>query len=985
MAGSFNYVSFFFLFTVNCFKVRFLIFLLLYVASYPGTASDIVNVFALNSRIIVVHFDDGYVEYHGKGQSRQMDRVISEPLDVIEAENLQNYMISSSSGYYASERFPLKLERKSKGMEFTWLCQGWSQSTGCLNTSPDHVKEHWVYLYLPEPLEMDQIYTVTSGNIAGNGDAWEVDFSLSGNRTEAIHVNLVGYDPRAPQKYGYVYHWSGTGGGIDFSFYNGNPFYLIDTQSGEKVYTGTLNFRKGKYNIETMQPDDTPNQNFLGADVYECDFSEFSTQGEYYLAVEGLGRSFSFRIEKDIYRHPFYTSIRGLYHNRSGIELSEPYTTFTRPAPHNPLVTPGFSGRLFYTSSRFIDWNNLNHSASDLPAIEAGIKGPLDTWGWYQDAGDWDGYFWHMKVPVLLMLTWEIAPGKFADGELNLPEGKNGIPDILDEAAWLIRFFHRTRHEILDEGYGTGGVGSRVAPDWYGHAENGVPSYEDTGKWIISGEDPFTTYFYAGLAAHYALILKKLGISDPEGIDWQIEAEEAYEWALANTRPGDANPLERHNYDLMNFRYYAAAGLFRLTGDEKYSTIIEIALSKISSNTILDEDMKWGTYSLAVASETEIGDSFLQKINGAVLATAEQKFTSIDRRATRYGGNIWLPMVIGQGTTPRVFEIIMGHYVSKSAAPSRTEGYLAGLFTTADYFLGTNPHNMTWITNVGVRYPERVMHLDSWYSETGEIIPGITPYGPWRDQSGGSTIGPWDLRWPYKTLYPGGIENWPGHERWFNNYTTPANAEFTVHQNTVLSAVVYGYLCDEPDGTFQPNRHPSIQIKSPLNNSENEGALTIEVDVSDPDGHSDIAWVEFYNDWHKIGQSNEPPYTFTWLKPPVGNVIVSGKVVDKSGFSAKSEKVSVKISPVTGIDERQNQKAALMKVYPNPVTGLLQIESGSEIKKAGIYNLTGSRQVPGIHLNSKNQLDLSSLTQGFYLIKVEFSDGTFHMQKVIKK
>ena len=151
-------------------------------------------------------------------------------------------------------------------------------------------------------------------------------------------------------------------------------------------------------------------------------------------------------------------------------------------------------------------------------------------------------------------------------------------------------------------------------------------------------------------------------------------------------------------------------------------------------------------------------------------------------------------MVVGQGTTPRVFEIMLGHYISKEAAPSKTEDYLAGIFTTADYFLGCNPMNMAWITHVGVRYPERVLHLDSWYSDTGEMIPGITPYGPWRDQSGGSTIGPWDLRWPYKTLYPEGIENWPGHERWFNNYTTPVNAEFTIHQNTVLSAVVYGYL-----------------------------------------------------------------------------------------------------------------------------------------------------------------------------------------------
>jgi endoglucanase len=878
-----------------------------FICGFRAMPADIVNIFALSSEIVVVHLDEGYVEYHKRGESRQKDMVVHQPLDIEAAVNTDNYFIKSTDGFYSDSHNPLKVERKSKGTEFTWLCQGWSHTTGCINSAPDHSKEHWLYLHLPQPLEMGKIYNISTGSIAGNGSEWELDFSLEKNRTEAIHVNLVGYDPRASKKFGYVYHWSGSGGGINFSAFAGNAFYLADAKSHEKVFEGKLNFRKNKNNMETRQPNDTPNQNFLGADVYECDFSGFNTPGEYYLAVEELGRSFSFKIKRDIYRHPFYNSVRGLYHNRSGISLEEPYTEFTRPAPHNPEITPGFEGKLFYTSSRQFDWNNLNHSTADKADIEAGIKGPIDTWGWYQDAGDWDGYFTHLKIPVLLMLTWEIAPEKFADGELNLPEGTNQIPDILDEARWLIRFFHRTRHEILDKGYGTGGVGSRVAPDWFGHAGDGTPSWNDTGKWIISGEDPFTTFFYAGLAAHYALVLHKLGINDPEEINWLAEAQAAFSWARNNTLPGDENPAEKHNYDLSDFKFYAAASLYRLTGDSIYLDIVEQKLNSLNAGSVLNEDTKWGAYSLVTGDEQNWSNTSLKnKLNGIILATADQKFSSIEQRACRYGGNIWLPMVVGQGTTPRVFEIMLGHYISKEAAPSKTEDYLAGIFTTADYFLGCNPMNMAWITHVGVRYPERVLHLDSWYSDTGEMIPGITPYGPWRDQSGGSTIGPWDLRWPYKTLYPEGIEYWPGHERWFNNYTTPVNAEFTIHQNTVLSAVVYGYLCDEPDGSYQPNKKPSVQITSPENDSETKGTLTITVEVNDPNGSEDIALVEFYNDWHKIGQSNEPPYSFTWKKPAYGIVKLSAKVVDKSGFSAKSETVTVQTSPPTGFHSHQN-------------------------------------------------------------------------------
>ena len=860
-------------------------------------ASDLINVSALNSRIIVLHFDDGFVRYHQKGESRDNEWVVHEPLDFAQAENIDNYKITSASDTHGLAIKPQRIERKTKGTEFTWLCSGWSQSSGCINSQPDNAKEHWLYLYLPESLKQGEKYVLSTHEIASNGKEWEFEFSLEQNRSEGIHVNLIGYDPGAPKKYGYVYHWGGSAESFDFSEYSGNNFYLINTQSKEKVFTGTLKFRKGKTNKETNQTGDTPNQNFLGADVWECNFSDFTVPGEYILAVEGIGCSFPFKIERDIYRHVFYTSVRGLYHNRSGIALEEPYTEFTRPAPHNPLKTPGFSGKLQYTTSRFIDWNDINHSSSDLQSIENGILGPVETWGWYQDAGDWDGYFTHLKIPALLMLTWEIAPEKFADGELNLPEGENGIPDILDEASWLIRFLHRTRHEIMNRGYGSGGIGSRVAPDWYGHADEGTPSYEDDGKWIISGEDPFTTYFYAGLAGQYAAILNKSGIANLDTINWQKEAEEAYDWAVSNTRPDDTNPQNVHGLNLKNFQLYAAVSLFRLTGDEKYAQIVETNTSGINANTVLEEDKKWGTYALVVGDEFEFpNQTLLDKLKAAVIATADQKNNSVNQRACRYGGNMWMPMVVGQGTTPRVFEMMMGHFISKEVAPSKTNDYLTSLYTTADYFLGCNPLNMTWITHVGIRYPERVMHIDSWYNGRDEMAPGIIPYGPWRDQPA-TQIGPWSLQWPYKTLHPEGIDNWPGHERWFNNYTTPSNAEFTVHQNTVLSAVVYGYLCDEPDGSFKPNKHPTVQLNFDSDSLLWQKEITFSATASDPNGENNIAGVEFYNDWHKIGQSNKAPFTIEWKTAKYGETKLWAKVIDKSGYSAKSAKIQVDILP----------------------------------------------------------------------------------------
>ena len=52
-----------------------------------------------------------------------------------------------------------------------------------------------------------------------------------------------------------------------------------------------------------------------------------------------------------------------------------------------------------------------------------------DTWGWYQDAGDWDSYETHLRVAQELLLAYEMRRRNFRDGELNIPESGNGVPD----------------------------------------------------------------------------------------------------------------------------------------------------------------------------------------------------------------------------------------------------------------------------------------------------------------------------------------------------------------------------------------------------------------------------------------------------------------------------------------------------------------------------------------------------------------------------
>jgi endoglucanase len=780
--------------------------------SQVGAASEVIEVRPLTDRIVMLHINDGHVVHHTRGRPRADEKIVAEPLDTQLASQARSYSIASADDpAYRDPRQPIDVGRKSKGTDFGWLCEAWDRKAQrCVNTHPDHTEEHWLYLTLPLPMRRGKTYTVSTSALATNRRTWTIRFDESAVRSEAVHVNLLGYVPSAPRKYAYIFSWMGDRGGLDLKPYEGHACHVVDANTGRSLFDAKIALRKPATNVETFHSGDTPNANFLGADVYDCDFSGFTTPGTYVVAVDGIGSSFPFRVGADVYREPFRTVARGLYHNRSGIELKEPFTKFTRPAPHNPKVTPGFAGKLVYTTIRFTEWGS---EGGDAKVLLANAKGPLDAAGWYQDAGDWDSYYTHLRIAQELLFAYEVAPKNFRDGELGIPESGNGAPDILDEAAWLPRFLCRLRRELLGRKYGTGGVGLRITGDAFGGDEKklrngtkvGQGSWEDVGRtWVASGEDPWSTYRYAGTAAQLAFCLGLAGMRDPEGVDWVAEARQAYDWAKENTRPGDEAKKEP---PLRDPRLYAAAALFRLTGDKRYEQQVVADTSDVTATTVLVDDLRFGPMLYALTgvlatSPAKPEPATYDRIRAAVLHTADETTIATPaRRSLRWGGSMWMPMLVGQQTTPMVLEGAVGYVLARSKDPARAERYLAGLYTTADYFLGANSQNMTWVTGLGPRQPKHPLHMDAWYNGRGKPHPGIVVYGPWRkDKDAG--VGPWDKDWASKTVYPK-VDDWPGNERWFDSAPCPWTNEFTVHQNLAPSAAFFGILAS-PGLDVQP-------------------------------------------------------------------------------------------------------------------------------------------------------------------------------------
>jgi hypothetical protein len=93
------------------------------------------------------------------------------------------------------------------------------------------------------------------------------------------------------------------------------------------------------------------------------------------------------------------------------------------------------------------------------------------------------------------------------------------------------------------------------------------------------------------------------------------------------------------------------------------------------------------------------------------------------------------------------------------------------------------------------------------------------------------------------------------------------------------------------------------------------------------------------------------------------------------------EHILQKYSSVLAVDGNFIQDN--IRLFPNPTSGIIKISNPNfvKIKKVNIYNIYGQR------LQSKSQnniIDLSNLSTGVYIIKIEDENGKQGVFKVIK-
>lgn len=122
------------------------------------------------------------------------------------------------------------------------------------------------------------------------------------------------------------------------------------------------------------------------------------------------------------------------------------------------------------------------------------------------------------------------------------------------------------------------------------------------------------------------------------------------------------------------------------------------------------------------------------------------------------------------------------------------------------------------------------------------------------------------------------------------------------------------------------------------------------------------------------GTSNEKlGYEFLDDSPIVGNSFYRLKQIDLDGKFEYSQIKSVKI-----------KSAEAIKVYPNPTSDFITIETSSFSKIKSIELLDARGSIIYMGSTPQNKIDLSGKASGVYFLKIENMDGKVMVRKVLK-
>ncbi|MEO0293695.1 MAG: glycoside hydrolase family 9 protein [candidate division WOR-3 bacterium] len=657
---------------------------------------------------------------------------------------------------------------------------------------------HRIYLDIGKAFENNHLYSISTPY----GDTTLI-YNDRTTLCEAIKVNQVGYHKDSRVRYAVLGVFLGDGGSREFETL---PTYEVIRESdGAIVKSGTAVFIKADTAIIRYPAT-------CGEFVYRLDLRGIPEGGPYYVSIPGFGRSWPFGVGTDYTRFIAYTYMRGMYHQRCGIALEQPFTEYTRAICHT-------------------------HAEDIRYPLEGNDKIPIFDYdkpifeirGGYHDAGDYDRRPLHVDMPIFMLGYYEAFKNHFIDGQYNIPESGNGIPDIFDEAMWgALVWEYLQVTDPTDPDYG--GVRSGTEMDGYTGYGWASAATEETVLGLIYGTWEVTidvTSKSCGLFAQISRLLTEGGWLPEKAADLRTRAELAWQYL---ERKLDINAVTSHRYGFT----YAALQMYLLTGEEKYHNIFKVAADHcfINPDTLAAKYPEcWGGGNPYTHAGTSHFISYLLPQKYPIDETTAQGLKNIIFKAVDRGGYMkFFPenesypsgcmQSIGWGaaTCQGIYaDIYVFAYLLTNDAEKKQQ-YFDIISQFADYAIGLNPLGMSFVTGLGFVQPVCPTHDDSYYTKNG-LSDGVTSDHVGKPKGNVPGLLIFGTAWGYSSnpssqrvatkLYPS-WESLPYYKRWADGWSFFSCDEVGTDK-TLWNALMYAFLynaSEDPNADNFTNPNP---------------------------------------------------------------------------------------------------------------------------------------------------------------------------------
>ena len=441
-----------------------------------------------------------------------------------------------------------------------------------------------------------------------------------------------------------------------------------------------------------------------GDNVQLADFSKLTKSGKYYLDVPGVGRSWEFSIAPDVYARAYYLAMRAFYGQRCGTAVD---------------LGPEFPG--------------FKHEACHLEGayhVSSGKTGPhVSAKGWH-DAGDYGRYVVNSGITTgTLLWTYELFGDRIGKVNLNIPESKNMTPDILDEIRWNLEWM------LSMQDPDDGGV-------WHKQTTAQFPGFimpeKDTAiNYVIgTGSEPFKS---SGASGDFAAVMAIAGrVYKPFDAAFAQQclaaARKAFAWLdkYPNVRFNNPQGVGTGGYgdgNLADERLWAAAELYRTTGDEAYHKFFLENYTALRKSIRPTGPQNWGdvgamglwTYALGKGKNAEA----VNAIRNDSIAAADE----IVKRAAQNGYQITMTSsdyVWGSNG-------VVGNYglqllVANVFKPN--PAYVNTALDNLHYLLGRNTFSIGYVTQLGSNPFMHPHHRPSGDDGIKDPWPGMVSGGP---------------------------------------------------------------------------------------------------------------------------------------------------------------------------------------------------------------------------------------------------------------